>query len=628
MSVKSKLVSAASRNAVLRRVFRKFGIDLKKAAQSNMELSVFSYSQRNITLDNDYLNISCYVNGGIGDIIINIGTLINIKNKFECNINLYIYTDRYSEVCQIFEMFENINIINSYFYENDMRSYDVSFQMAHYLVLKYVNMNSVEGKCQEFLYFLRMIQVKNKKDKFYIEGCPYTDGILAQRELIKGRNRWTEFNIGDFINKSEVPLHLDMFDMDFIEKMSLKYITFNWGSDAYFNTIQPKVWPKENFEALISLLHTKYPLLKIVQIGSSNVNRLAGVDYTVLGESFSRVKTILKHSLLHIDSEGGLVHLSRQLKTKCAVLFGPTPQKYFEYAENININANACFPCMWVDKDWQSHCVKGDAIPHCMKSITPEIVMNAISYYLDSIKDLKFTIVNSCLYSHNGIENGKSAIMDICHSAHTEYLDHTHHIYGDGDTYIHASKQWEYPYVIEMMRKLDICSGKVCNVGAGRGMLDGYLAGKGYDVTVCDMDYKWDSTKKDATFHYIQYAKHKGFKAEIGSIFNLPYENETFDVVLCISVIEHVLHKKYALDELLRVVKKDGYVILTFDLKYKSSDNFGRSEVATPQILTDLLGVQFSKEDMDVSIHDIAVDRVLGIPEGMTVGGVVLKRID
>ena len=45
-------------------------------------------------------------------------------------------------------------------------------------------------------------------------------------------------------------------------------------------------------------------------------------------------------------------------------------------------------------------------------------------------------------------------------------------------------------------------------------------------------------------------------------ITDIPFEAETFDVILCLHVLEHVPNDRRALDELYRVLKQDGWAIL------------------------------------------------------------------
>ena len=88
------------------------------------------------------------------------------------------------------------------------------------------------------------------------------------------------------------------------------------------------------------------------------------------------VKALLKNSLLHIDNEGGLVHLRHALcAKKSIVLFGPTSDLFYGYAENENVRSNVCEePCEWENAKWNISCKKIKEVEcyeaECMKKIT------------------------------------------------------------------------------------------------------------------------------------------------------------------------------------------------------------------------------------------------------------------
>lgn len=47
------------------------------------------------------------------------------------------------------------------------------------------------------------------------------------------------------------------------------------------------------------------------------------------------------------------------------------------------------------------------------------------------------------------------------------------------------------------------------------------------------------------------------------NIESLSYPDNTFDIVICLDVLEHIFHPQYAIREMLRVVKQGGIVIFT-----------------------------------------------------------------
>ncbi len=55
--------------------------------------------------------------------------------------------------------------------------------------------------------------------------------------------------------------------------------------------------------------------------------------------------------------------------------------------------------------------------------------------------------------------------------------------------------------------------------------------------------------------------KNKLFNVKKGSITKIPYKSESFDLILCSDVLEHV-NDKQAIKEMYRVLKKEGHLIL------------------------------------------------------------------
>ena len=166
-----------------------------------------------------------------------------------------------------------------------------------------------------------------------------------------------------------------------------KYITLNRGADSMGRSkMQTKVWPLEHYNDFVMLFKNQYPDIEIVQVGASGNAKIRGVDKYILGESLEVTKWILKGSILHLDCEGGLVHLATQLDTKCAVVFGPTPKHFYEYPQNINMVYEGCNNCMGTHPEWAFECYKGLSEPECMYKVTPEIVMKNIKSYMDSIR--------------------------------------------------------------------------------------------------------------------------------------------------------------------------------------------------------------------------------------------------
>lgn len=96
---------------------------------------------------------------------------------------------------------------------------------------------------------------------------------------------------------------------------------------------------------------------------------------------------------------------------------------------------------------------------------------------------------------------------------------------------------------------------KILNVGCGTGKLDYFLEEKEFtDVT------GFDISKKDVEIAKKNHPNYKYFVHDACLCY--PFEDNTFDIVLCKDVYEHIYCPKLMLIEVLRVMKEDGYCVL------------------------------------------------------------------
>ena len=186
-----------------------------------------------------------------------------------------------------------------------------------------------------------------------------------------------------------MPLSAESFDI--LDKYDLKnkqYITITRSVEltkSQNNNV--RLWPIAYYQELIKKMKQKYPEVKLVQLGVSRCEELRGIDVNLLGKTtLEEVKAILKHSLLHIDGECGMVHTKHFLYGKSAVFFGQTAIEYLGYENNINLKSNGCpHWCEWIVDDWQTHCIRGYDEPPCMTELKPDYVFENIVPYLDSV---------------------------------------------------------------------------------------------------------------------------------------------------------------------------------------------------------------------------------------------------
>ncbi len=164
-----------------------------------------------------------------------------------------------------------------------------------------------------------------------------------------------------------------------------EYITVQDGWDANFPLNKPdgrptKVWSTAAWAELVAEIRRRHPDKKIVQLGSLKTGAdIAGVDLNLRGTiSLRDALALLKYAALHIDTEGGLVHMAHALNTQSLVLFGPTNEKFFGYPDNKNL-VPPCNNCWWLTDHWMSECVRGLEVPECMTHHKPVAVADAVS---------------------------------------------------------------------------------------------------------------------------------------------------------------------------------------------------------------------------------------------------------
>lgn len=272
---------------------------------------------------------------------------------------------------------------------DNQEKYGLSMSIFFMIQINYVKYDLLDEQCPKLAAMARQIETANASYNLSI--YPATqNAIHFARSIFHGWNCYTLYNYtGAFQLKSmQVPIPLDPQQEKIFRQMHLKdYITINYGngmSSKGQKQIISKQWPKEYFEKLAGLLKQVYSGVQIIQLGDSSAEKLLNVDRYILGENLELVKYVLKGSHLHVDIEGGLVHLATQLSTKCVCILGPTQKELFAYPQNINIVSEKCHGCYSLyDNTYQ--CARGLEKPECMYDLTPEKVMEKIQQNLGRV---------------------------------------------------------------------------------------------------------------------------------------------------------------------------------------------------------------------------------------------------
>ncbi|MBA7511778.1 Ubiquinone biosynthesis O-methyltransferase, mitochondrial [subsurface metagenome] len=105
---------------------------------------------------------------------------------------------------------------------------------------------------------------------------------------------------------------------------------------------------------------------------------------------------------------------------------------------------------------------------------------------------------------------------------------------------------------------------KILDVGCGAGMIAKEVANRGYEIW--GMDYSYNMIRKAKTICNVNMKFDTNFLQ--GDIESLPFKDSVFDMVLCLGVITYLKSEQKALQEMSRILKPGGTMILSILNKF------------------------------------------------------------
>ena len=128
------------------------------------------------------------------------------------------------------------------------------------------------------------------------------------------------------------------------------------------------------------------------------------------------------------------------------------------------------------------------------------------------------------------------------------------------------SRQWEYPFAFSKISEYAGNAGRRLNIldaGSGVTFFPFFLSSRFSNAVIscCDYDRSLEEVYSRLNSRLPQTAKFVP-----GDLRRLPFGNNTFDIVYCISVLEHTDAYDAIAAEFRRVLKETGILIVTFDI--------------------------------------------------------------
>ena len=326
--------------------------------------------------------IALCILGGIGDICCNISFIKAFTSKLSNNIQIDIYSTISPQTLK--SLCYGINIQAMYLDYKILcnEKYICVLKCCRFPEVEYINDELINEKIPTLLPILEQYIYFQKENYRYFWNGTTDDYLGNAYSMLHGLKRWQQADILHLLDVDEnIKIECELTADNVLQKFNLsgrKYITLQRGIGEKGEAT--RCWPLENYEKLATLLKQKYPDYILVQIGSETASAIKNTDIDLRGKtSFEEVKVLLRNAELHIDGEGGLVHLRHCLGGgKSVVIFGPTNKEFYGYDENINMQSPVCSGCEWLTMNWQDKCPKGCTMCERFSTITLEMVMNEI----------------------------------------------------------------------------------------------------------------------------------------------------------------------------------------------------------------------------------------------------------
>jgi ubiquinone/menaquinone biosynthesis C-methylase UbiE len=139
---------------------------------------------------------------------------------------------------------------------------------------------------------------------------------------------------------------------------------------------------------------------------------------------------------------------------------------------------------------------------------------------------------------------------------------------------------------------------RILDAGSGVTFFPYYLSAQSDTAKICCCDY--DETLSEV-FEHINSGLSKRVEFSAADLRDLPYANEWFDIIYCISVLEHTGEHERIVEEFFRILRPGGTLVVTFDV---SLDGTRAISVDAGSALLSRLMKRFDKDkDLSLDLH-------------------------
>ncbi len=330
--------------------------------------------------------IAMISSGGFGDHLLFANYVYCFYQKYsdKCNFCIdVVFKDKFGLANNIFVPGDFVRqVIDFKKYNDELSEYDLVLNLGGFPKIEKINRSNPVISNGAIAKYIEACEEYRNYCRSAFRGNAYGMSKLCEMEGRKLIQRGDIYSILGITEEYSYPLFIREDEEKYLSQLGLDkkaFITVQTGIDVIYQS-HVKQWPIAHYRKLVDMIFNNYPSIKIVQVGNSGEisskerkNFINLVNKTDLEQA----KVLMKNSLIHIDIEGGMVHLRHALRGGISiVLFGPTSVDFFGYSNNCNVKSSACNDtCYQLTNCWPEKCPKYGT-SKCMESITPEMVFD------------------------------------------------------------------------------------------------------------------------------------------------------------------------------------------------------------------------------------------------------------
>lgn len=321
--------------------------------------------------------------GGVGDYIVIARYLRDLQASVEPFV-FDIYSNRPALASWIFSAIPGFRVsYDEAIFSPTGSGYTLAMQISQFIVIEDAWISAgMAAKYSGLASVAQAVRGMRPSIEPIIAEHPRLDSFLAQKAIFANRSRRDYLHFmsgvttygGDAIGIGACDTSRQRHGLT-----TRPYVTVHNGYDPNMvvsHVRATKCYP--HFGQVIALLRELHPGMTFVQIGIHTSEPIGTADMNLIGKTtLPEAAGLIRGAVLHIDNEGGLVHLAAAMGTRSCVVFGPTSARYFGYPANMNVEPSFCGGCWWITETWMNHCPRRFASARCMTEQPAAVIARA-----------------------------------------------------------------------------------------------------------------------------------------------------------------------------------------------------------------------------------------------------------